>query len=312
MDTLQGRMTNLNVLQDTYILTWMDAFLVDRKASGAAKGTIMFYTQKFKEFMIFCDSQAIRLITEITPDVIRQYFLWLEKNHHKPGGIHCSYRTLHAFLTWWENELELDGWKNPINKVKAPRVPIEPIEPVSLEDVKRLLNVCKRGDFIGDRDRAIILVLLDTGCRASELVSMDLADFDTVSGSILIRRGKGGKPRTVFLGRHARKAIRTYLKHRHDDHPFLWLNKQQERLRFGGLSSVIQYRSDQAGIHEPGLHDFRRAFAINMLRAGVDVFSLQRLMGHADLQVLRRYLAQSDVDLRAAHDLGSPVEKMLG
>ena len=61
----------------------------------------------------------------------------------------------------------------------------------------------------------------------------------------------------------------------------------------------------------PSLHSFRRAFAINMLRAGVDIYSLQLLMGHADLQVLRRYLAQTNDDLLKAHRKGSPVDSYL-
>jgi site-specific recombinase XerD len=67
-------------------------------------------------------------------------------------------------------------------------------------------------------------------------------------------------------------------------------------------------RANQAAIKAPTLHSFRRAFASNMLRAGVDVFSLQKLMGHADLQVLRRYLAQTTDDIAQAHRIGSPVD----
>ena len=58
------------------------------------------------------------------------------------------------------------------------------------------------------------------------------------------------------------------------------------------------------------LHDFRRAFALNMLRNGVDIYALQLLMGHSDLTVLRRYLAQNENDLLSAHKQGSPVESL--
>ena len=71
---------------------------------------------------------------------------------------------------------------------------------------------------------------------------------------------------------------------------------------------MIRRRAAKAGLPEPSLHSFRRAFAINMLRAGVDVFSLQKLMGHADLQVLRRYLVQTTEDIAQAHRMGSPVD----
>ena len=70
----------------------------------------------------------------------------------------------------------------------------------------------------------------------------------------------------------------------------------------------MRRRASQVGIETPSLHSFRRAFALNMLRAGVDIFSLQKLMGHADLQVLRRYLAQTDEDTLEAHRRGGQVD----
>ncbi|HQN44833.1 MAG TPA: site-specific integrase, partial [Anaerolineaceae bacterium] len=65
-----------------------------------------------------------------------------------------------------------------------------------------------------------------------------------------------------------------------------------------------------AGVEPPSPHDFRRAFALAMLRAGVDVLSLQKLMGHSSLQVLQRYVKQTDLDAQRAHEKGSPVENL--
>jgi len=74
------------------------------------------------------------------------------------------------------------------------------------------------------------------------------------------------------------------------------------------LYAILTRRAKLADVKAPSLHSFRRAFAINMLREGVDVFSLQKLMGHADLQVLRQYLTQTTEDIAQAHRLGSPVD----
>ena len=73
---------------------------------------------------------------------------------------------------------------------------------------------------------------------------------------------------------------------------------------------VVVRLSKKAGIKAPSPHDFRRGFALEMLRNGIDVFSLQSLMGHSDLQVLRRYLKQTNKDLHLAHIKGSPVDKV--
>ncbi len=142
--------------------------------------------------------------------------LMLEDNGHNPGGRHACYRAVKTFLYWWVDEVEPEGWKNPVQKVKLPRLNIEPLEPMGIDTIKFLLDTCKGGSFYDLRDKAIILVLMDTGARASELTAMSLDDVN-ISGSVLIRHGKGEKPRSVFFGKKTRRAIRAYLRKRGDD-----------------------------------------------------------------------------------------------
>lgn len=120
--------------------------------------------------------------------------------------------------------------------------------------------------------------------------------MNPTTGEIHIRQGKGGKPRYVFLGKKSRKAMRAYLKHRTEDNPALWVTDEGERLTYSGLRQIMRRRSERAGVDTPGLHDFRRFFALQCLRNGMDIFTLQKLMGHTDIQVLRRYLAQTNQD----------------
>ena len=194
-------------------------------------------------------------------------------------------------------------------KVKAPKVLIEPIEPISIEDVRALIDICQRGYLIGERDRAIFLFLLDTGARAQEVCNINLEDVEISSDEVIIREGKGRKPRIVFIAGKAMKAIRAYLRTRDNlEVQALFVSKTLERLTYDGLRQILQRRSKLAGLKkEPTLHDFRRQFALSMLNNGADIFSLQRLMGHKDISILRRYLAQTTGDIRAAHDKGSPV-----
>lgn len=307
----QGTILKSNISSTTDLLTWLHAFLLDRKVSNLSPGTLKFYQKKSQLFIGFCDGQYIQDIADITPNVIRSYLLYLEEKGHNPGGIHAAYRTLKAFLRWYENEAEPDGWSNPIKKVKAPRVALAPLDPAGLGDIQLLIKTCQAGTLIGARDKSIILFLLDSGVRAGELLAIDLADLDLVTGGVMIRMGKGRKSRTVYIGKTTRKALRSYLKYRTDENPALWITAQTERLTYDGLRAIVTRRSKLAGIDPLSLHSFRRAFAINMLRAGVDIFSLQKLMGHADLQVLRRYLAQTADDIAQAHRMGSPVDRNL-
>jgi len=289
----------------------MEAFLNDRKAQGAASGTLRFYTQKLKLFLDYCQAHVVERIGEITATFIRQYLLYLEESGHNPGGRHAAFRSLHAFLNWYEGEAEPVGWTNPIHKIKAPKVPIEPLEPVSHETIASMIKACERDTFTGDRDRAILICLLDTGARASEFLNMDLEDLNQATGNILIRQGKGSKPRMAYIGKHSKHILRKYLKNRTDDNLALWVTHPRfssERLGYDGLRAILHRRSIDAKVEEPSLHDFRRAFALAMLRNGTDVYTLAKLMGHEGITVLQRYLKQTYQDTEAAHRRAGPVD----
>jgi integrase/recombinase XerD len=127
---------------------------------------------------------------------------------------------------------------------------------------------------------------------------------------VTIRQGKGREPRYVFINRTTIKALRAYLRIRDDlKTEALFVSKTMERLSYDGLRQLLQRRAELAGLKEiPTPHDFRRQFALSMLRNKVDIFSLQRLMGHKDITILQRYLAQTTEDIRVAYGKGSPVE----
>jgi len=301
---LQNRITFF--AQGGYLDEAARAFLTDRKASGSSPKTIEFYSGLLRQFSAYCRAQSLTLIQDVSADFLRGFLLAYSETH-KPGGVHAMFRTVKVFLRWLEaEEVMPEGWRNPIHKVKPPKRPQEILEPVSLEDVSLLIGSCKDGRH-GERDRAIFLTLLDTGVRASELCGIDLADVDFSTGAISVRHGKGDKARTVFIGRKTRRAVRAYLRTRTDNCPALFPSQFGERLTYTGLRELLRRRARDAGLPHCTLHSFRRAFALNMLRNGADIFSLQRLLGHSDISILRKYLAQNDTDARTAHDKFSPV-----
>jgi len=224
------------------------------------------------------------------------------------------FRALRALVNWFGYEYEPEGWRNPLDRVRAPKVPQRLIEPVPLADVAAILEVCPTTTELGCRDRAILLALLDTGCRASEFLDLCLGDVDPFTGACQVRRGKGDKSRSVFLGETAREALRGYLDLRqaHDPLAPLWATRGGTRLSYSGLREIVRRRARKAQVPAPSIHGFRRAFALGCLRRGMDIFSLQRLMGHADISILRRYLAQTHDDLLVAHRRHGPVDGLLG
>ena len=303
----QGTIQNNNQRLLHPITIWASKFLNDRRAQGLSPGTYKFYSKKLDYVHDYCQRNNLENIEDLTADHIRNILVELERKGHRPAGVSTVYRTLRTFLYWYEREEEPEAWSNPIRKVKAPKIPTEPLDPVDLEDVRRLLDTC-HADYTGDRDRAIFLALLDTGCRATEMCNILLDDVDLSSGSILIRRGKGGKPRTVFVGKRTKRALRQYIKQLPSEFKYLWITRDGDKMTYFTLTEMVRRRSVVAGIKRVGLHAFRRAFALQCLRNGMDIFTLQRLMGHADIQILRRYLAQTDKDIGDGHRGYGPVD----
>jgi integrase/recombinase XerD len=288
----------------------ISAFITDRRATKITPNTIEYYTKRLNRFAAFAGERGVTTIGDIDPDLIRRWLLALEESGHNPGGVHGFYRTLKTCLRWYEREYEPENWRNPIAKVKAPKVEIQPLQPVTVETVTAMLDTClPRGDKLADRDRAILLCLLDTGARLTEFLSLNIQDVDPVTGAVRIQRGKGGKPRNVYLGERSRRALRAWLRHVDADSGPLWQKRTGERFKNTSLRMMFVRRAKLAGVPEPSPHDFRRAFALQSLRAGMDLLTLSRLLGHADLQMVRRYVAQTDDDLQAAHTQYSPVDR---
>ena len=100
------------------------------------------------------------------------------------------------------------GWKNPIRRVKAPKLPTEPIETVHVEEIESMLKTCE-SNYAGTRDKAMILGLLDTGARAKEFLNFNLDDIELATGSIMIRQGKGGN--RAWYSQGARPCARSVL-----------------------------------------------------------------------------------------------------
>lgn len=297
--------------QASFLGVAVEAFMFDRRAAGVRGSTLKFYQHKLQTFIDFLDQRELRYLEQLQPTDIREFLVSLEGTH-TPGGIHAFYRCIRALLRWCEDEeiLPAGTWQNPIKRVKAPRVDIEPLQPIPLEDVRKVLDTCNTKQFTDLRDAAIFLCLLDSAVRASELLALNTDDVDLLSGSVLIRKSKSRKPRTTYIGKNARKALRAYLRARTDTDAALFVNRTGERLEYDSLRQVLARRCKRAGIKVWLPHSWRRAAALSMLRAGVDVYTLQHIMGHSDLQVLQRYLKVDNNDAATAHARCSPGDRL--
>jgi len=190
------------------------------------------------------------------------------------------------------------------------------IQPFTQDQVQALLRAARRSRH-PKRDEAILIFLLDTGIRASELCNLRMSDLDERRRSCTVR-GKGDKERTIHIGRAASKALWRYFSETprgQDGYVFLGDRGKSanEPLTRSGLLQLIHRLGAAAGIHSVRCspHTFRHYFAVEFLRGGGNVFSLQQLLGHNDLDMTNRYVKLAQADLENQHRQFSPGDRLL-
>lgn len=196
-----------------------------------------------------------------------------------------------------------------MQRVPMPKLDKTILPAYSPAEVDLLLKATAGRDQLAIRNRAMILLLLDSGVRVSELASMRIGDVDPKSGTFKVL-GKGSKERMCRVSAPTLNALQKYGRVRKGKvgDP-LWIGTRGPLTR-NGIGEILDGIGKTVGVHAHP-HKFRRTCAITMLRAGADLFSVQRLLGHSDLTVLRRYLDQTEADDFSVHERASPVMHLI-
>lgn len=211
-----------------------------------------------------------------------------------------------------------------VRAVPKPKPEKRAIVPFTQEDVSALLASCeKTRRYRGRRhrgtrnrrpsalrDKAILLLLLDTGIRAGELCGMDIEDVDIRNRRIFVM-GKGAKERMLPLSPPTVKAVWRYLTQERADARVsapLIITRNGLRMDRIALLHLLYRLGDRAGIPNVHPHRFRHTFAVEFLRNGGNAYALQMALGHSTLEMVRNYLALVQADLDDAHRRASPVD----
>jgi site-specific recombinase XerD len=280
-----------------------DEYMLNCQIDGKARGTLRIYENVTGLFLSYLGED-----TEITPTRIRGFLLWLsEVRGQNPTTVNINCRALRTFLRWMAREGYVSV--DPMREIKTPKVPSKFPNVLSDDELRQMLAVAKRDP----RDRAILLVLLDTGVRASELCGLSIEDVCLATRTAKVL-GKGGRERTIFFSVVTARALAKWLTVRPDvafDDPLFTSAKRKERLTPHGLLEVVQRLAKDAGVNKRvGCHTVRHSFATAYVRAGGDAHTLQHLLGHSTLFMAMRYVDLVGRDLAEAHGRYSPVMRL--
>jgi len=257
-------------------------------------------------------------ISEISQELIHQYRLYLSRLKDPKTNDFLSIKTqnyhiiaVRAFLKYLvKNDIQC----LPPEKVDLSKIPERTVEFLTREELDRLFESIKKDSKKGLRDNAIIQTLYSTGLRVSELVNLNRDQVDLERKEFMVR-GKGKKPRIVFLSENAVNALTEYLKSRDDNFSPLFISTKRgrsdddlsiddkKRLTPYSVQEIVRNYSKLAGIVKKVTpHTLRHSFATEMLINGADIRSVQELLGHASITTTQIYTHITNKKLKEIHE----------
>lgn len=285
------------------------AFLIDRQGQSASHKTLQWHETAFKRFNAFLsESEHSSVPADWTAGTLREYTVWLQQQSLSPYSIRTYANSLWAFCRWLYQEELITV--DIAAKAKKPKLPKDQKAAFAEDDVLSMLHAAKRTQN-AHRDTAIMLLLLDTGIRASELCNLTVRDFLQADNLILIRQGKGNKDRAVPISVQTSVALTRYLHRRtepiNDNGTALFMSAKSKHLTPSGLLQLVKRIASSAGVEDVHPHRFRHTAALYFLRNGGDSLVLQRILGHTTLQMTNRYVHLLTDDIATQHAKASPV-----
>lgn len=254
----------------------------------------------------------IDFVACVTLAEVYEYLLYLsrdrvknQRSHEQEYGISpasrarkiATIRSFYKYLTVKARLLEV----NPIQDLDSPKLPKSLPRYLTLEESQRLLSAVDGRN--AERDYCIICIFLNCGLRISEIVGLNLSDIRQDNLRVI---GKGGKERVVYLNDSTSRAINDYLKVRaaagEADTPALFITCRKNRISRSAVHSMVKSTLLKAGLDASrySSHKLRHTAATLMLQNGVDVRTLQEVLGHDHLNTTQIYTHVDSAELRTA------------
>ena len=272
----------------------LEDFYLSRQAQRRTPATLKHYQYTAGEFVAWLQSRQLRLPSEVRPSHPRAWLAEIAEKGVKDTTLHAKARGAKTLLRFWYSEGYL---LSPID-LKLPRLDQKELPSLTIDQLRRVIKACQ-----SLRDRALVLFLADSGIRRAEALALNWGDVDFSTGAVIVRRGKGGKARVAAIGATTRRALLAYrrsLSCTQSASP-MFQTRFGNRMCGPGMRSIFPRLVARVGfLVSP--HILRRTFARHSLRNGMDLITLQRLMGHSDVSMTARYVKMLTEDLVAEHE----------
>ena len=296
----------------------INGYFLFARARRLSEHTLDDYQNTFNRFRKFMGDET--LINKITVQDVQRFLA--EQNDVSKKTVLNYHTGLSALWSWAIQEKFVN--KHVVRATPRPKPEKKEIIPFTEAEIKALLASLKQsrsytrpGKIKSQHNlpsemlnRAMILLLLDTGVRASELASLRSYQVDRRNQRIQVM-GKGARERTVPFSARTAQALWRYLTTRNElsgGDPLFLKSKSERPMTRDALGKILASIGRRTGIPNVYPHRFRHTFAIQFLRNGGDPYTLQRMLGHSTLETVKIYLQLAQIDLDIAHRRASPVD----
>ena len=292
-------------------------YLINLSASHLSQNTVNDYTNTLKKFSATLGSDIT--VSSIATTHINDFLANQSNLSNKTLSNYHS--TLSTFFDWMITNKLIT--KNPVKFVQRAKPERRVVGPVPKEEIKLLMKAVTRTNPYSrpgkktcfnklpeaERNVGILLFFLDNGVRLSVLWDLKIKDLDLKKKRVCILE-KGAKERFVPFSPRTSQAIWKYHTRRGEIYPedFVFTTENNRQLRRGYIQKMLERATERAEISHIHPHRIRHTFAVNYLRAGGDVFTLQMILGHEHLEMVRQYSRLAQSDIKRAHRRASPVE----
>jgi integrase/recombinase XerC len=267
------------------------SWMIELKAANRAPRTIETYTLATDQLGDWLKQSGHSMeVTGITTTDVRG-FIGHMLDTRSAATAKQRYGSLSVFFNWLLTEGEIET--NPMAKVSRPKVVEDPVQVIRTDDFEAIVATCDQS-FLGRRDRAVLMLLWDTGLRVGELIGLRVSDVHFGEDPTVIVDGKTGIREAPFTAKTAAALdgwIRWRRRHRNADLRWLWLSERGrgEHLTKSGVHRLLERHAAEAGIGHVFPHQFRHSCADRLLSAGVPEGSVMEIMGWSSRDMLDRY-----------------------
>lgn len=307
----------------------VEYYATSKQVKGCSKKTLLGIRSNLKKFIRFLETRGHSLkLSELSLHDARAYVAYLQgtvtkyEGHkltpahpnctYAPETVHTHVRALRGFSTWIERE----GYtKTPIfDLLDLPKLPHKKIDVLSPEEIQKIMDSINPNSFKGARLAAMVLLMLDSGIRASELIGLKHAEVDW-NGGVFKVFGKGSKERFVPLGATAKQTLLRYVqvfrpKPARDDIDNVFLSLDGYSLTVNALTHIMRRLGKNSGVPRLHAHLLRHTCGVQYLIVGGDTKSLQMFLGHASPSMTHHYEQFKDEHVSAQHRKFSPVDAL--